>query len=111
MNNNYYRELWFSLRGLEHLLGVNRNSLCYRLKRLEEYGAIHPRSHKKVLFQHDEGKRKVVRDINIYDIFAVRTLAHTYDTIRAKSVVDRCDDIIRWNDDADYSNVKSRIID
>ena len=111
MNNNYYRELWFTLRGLERLFGVNRNSLCYRLKRLEDYGAIYPRNHKKVLFRHNEGNREVARDINIYDIFATRELANTYDTIRARSIVDRCDDILRWNDDADYSNVKSRVID
>lgn len=111
MDNNFYRELWFTLRGLERLFGINRNSLCYRLRRLEEYGAIYPRNHKKVLFRHDEGDRKVVRAINIYDIFATRELANTYDTIRAKSIVNRCDDIIKWNDDADYSNVKSRIID
>ena len=53
----------------------------------------------------------VVRNINIFDIFAVRALADTYDTVRARSVVDRCADIIKWNNDADFSNVKSRIID
>jgi len=111
MENNFYRELWFTLRALEHLIGVDRNSLAYRIKRLREFGAIAERSCKKVLFRHQEGERMVARNIRIFDIFAVHALASTYDTVRAQSVVDRCADIIEWNNDADYSNVKSRIID
>jgi hypothetical protein len=95
MENNYYRELWFTLRGLERLIGVNRNSLSYRIDRLREYGEIVPRNCKKILFQHQEGDRQVVRNIKIFDIFATRALANTYDTVRASSVVDRCDDIIK----------------
>lgn len=111
MEDNSYRELWFTLRGLARLIGVNRNSLAYRIGRLKEFGAIENYMYKNCAFRHKEGKRQVVRDIEIYNIFAARTVADTYDTIRAQSVVDRCNDIIRWNDDADYSKVKSRIID
>ena len=111
MEDNYYRELWFTLRGLEYLIGVNRNSLAYRLKRLEEFGAIEPIMTKRCFFGHEEGNRMVHRHINIYNIFAARTLASTYDTKRARSVVERCNNIIKWNNDADFSNVKSRIID
>jgi hypothetical protein len=44
-------------------------------------------------------------------MLAVHALASTYDTVRAQSVVDRCADIIEWNNHADFSKVKSRIID
>lgn len=111
MDSNFYRELWFTLRALERLIGVDRNSLIYRINRLREFEAIAERSCKKVLFRHQEGDRMVARNIRIFDIFAVHALASTYDTVRAQSVVDRCADIIEWNNHADFSKVKSRIID
>ena len=111
MKNNFYRELWFSLRGLERLLGVNRNSIAYRIRRLQDYGAINPVSCKEIIFRHQEGRRDVVRKIKVVNIFAARAVAETYDTVRARSVVERCTDIIRWNNDADYSDVRSRIVD
>ena len=111
MENNFYRELWFTLRGLERLMGVDRNSLVYRLRRLEEFGEILPRSCRKILFRHQEGERMVARNIRIFDIFAFHAVASTYDTVRARSIVKRCADIIEWNNNADFSNVKSRIID
>ena len=40
MESNFYRELWFTLRGMERLIGVDRNSLIYRIHRLEEFGEI-----------------------------------------------------------------------
>lgn len=111
MESNFYRELWFTLRGMERLIGVDRNSLIYRIHRLEEFGEIMPRSSRKILFRHQEGDRMVARNIRIFDIFAVHSVASTYDTIRARSVVERCADIIEWNNNADFGNVKSRIID
>lgn len=111
MDNNYYRELWFTMRALERLIGVPRNSLLYRIRRLKEFGAIEDYMCKRVRFYHEEGKRKVCRDMNIFSIFAVKALADTYDTVRSRSVSDRCADIIKWNHDADFSNVKSRIVD
>lgn len=53
----------------------------------------------------------VARNIRIFDIFAVHSVASTYDTIRARSVVERCANIIEWNNNADFRNVRSRIID
>lgn len=111
MESNFYRELWFTLRGMERLIGVDRNSLIYRIHRLEEFGEIMPRSSRKILFRHQEGARMVARNIRIFDIFAVHAVASTYGTVRARSVVARCADIIEWNNGANYADVKSRIID
>lgn len=94
MNDNYYRELWFTLRALERLIGVNRNSLIYRINKLKKYDAIAERNCRKILFRHQEGERMVARRIRIFDIFATYTLASTYDSRRAKSVAERCGDII-----------------
>ena len=58
-----------------------------------------------------EGKRQVYRQIDLFDIFALKEIAMSFDTIRSSSVVKRCDEIIALNNDADFNKIKTVIID
>ena len=111
MNKKSYKKYWFSRRAVERLVGEIRPSIAYHIKRLELFGGITPQMRTRAACVRREGDRQVYRWIDVFDIFALRIIADTFDTVRAASVVNRCNDIIEWNNDADFSKVETVLID
>lgn len=106
-----YKQYWFSRRAVERLIGEIRPNIAYHIKRLEELGEITPQMRKHIPRLRKEGNRMVYRKMDFFDIFALRSIAQTYDTPRATSVEERCDEIISKNNDADFENVEFVTID
>ncbi|MBP5634110.1 hypothetical protein J6X09_00225 [Candidatus Saccharibacteria bacterium] len=106
-----YRHYWFSRRAVERLVGQIRPAIAYHIRRLEEYGVITAQMRNRAACRRKEGGREVYRWIDVFNIFALRAIAHSFDTVRAASVEERCDDIIKRNNDADYSKTKTIFID
>ena len=111
MNKTPYRYYWFSRRAVERLVGQIRPAVAYHIKRLEEYGAITPQMRSCAACRRKEGEREVYRWIDVFNIFALRAIARSFDTVRAASVEERCGDIIKRNNDADYGKTKTIFID
>ncbi|MBR5419346.1 hypothetical protein IK110_03810 [Candidatus Saccharibacteria bacterium] len=111
MNKNPYKFYWFSRRAVERLVGQIRPAIAYHVKRLEEYGVITPQMRSRAACRRWEGDREVYRWIDVFNIFALRAIAHSFDTVRAASVEERCNDIIKWNNDADYEKKETVFID
>ena len=94
MNKKPYRKYWFTRRAIERLIGEIRPSVAYHIRRLEKYDAITPIMHERYPCVRKEGKREVYRKIDLFDLFALRAIANSFDTVRSASVVARCDQII-----------------
>ena len=97
MNRKPYIIYRFTRRAIEHLVGECRPTIAYHIKRLKDIGVIEPKMYTKADVGHLENGRIVYRTMEVLDIFAVKAIARSFDTIRARSVYDRCVDIIAKN--------------
>jgi hypothetical protein len=106
-----YKHYWFSRRAVERLVGQIRPAIAYHIKKLEEYDVITPQMLSRAACLRQEGERKIYRWIDVFDIFALRAIAHSFDTVRATRVDDRCNQIIKLNNDADYGKHETIFVD
>ena len=111
MSKQPYIHYWYSRRAIERLLGEIRPAVAYHIRRLEEYGGITPQTHQKASVVRKEGGREVYRNIDIFDIFALRAIAYSFTSERATEIVKQCDEVIVQNDKADYSKQEMKLID
>lgn len=88
-----------------------RPAVAYHIKRLEEYGEITPLMHQRASVVRDEGGREVYRKIDVFNVFALRAIVHSFTTDRADEVERLCDKIIARNDDANYGKRETKLID
>ena len=111
MTKEPYRKYHFTRRAIERLLGEPRSNVAYHINRLEKYDAFSPLMRKKSHCLRIEGGRQVVREVETFDIFALKIIANSFDTPRAESVIQRCDEIIALNYAADYNHMKHIKVD
>ena len=52
-----------------------------------------------------------MREVETFDLFALKIIANSFDTPRAESVIQRCDEIIARNYAADYNHMKHIKVD
>ena len=111
MTKEPYRKYSFTRRAVERLLGEPRSNVAYHINRLEKYNAFSPLMRNKSPFLRVEGGRQVLREIETFDLFALKIIASSFDTPRAESVIRRCDEIIALNYATDYNNQKCIKVD
>jgi hypothetical protein len=111
MNKRPYKKYWFTRRAIERLIGEIRPSVAYHIKRLEKYNAFEPTMRKRMSCVRQEGSHEVFRRIDLFDLFALKIIAESYNTVRAESVAKRCEEIIILNNNADFNKIKTVIID
>lgn len=98
MDKAPYIKYRFSRRAIERLLGENRSTVAYHINYLFDKDVIDNKHRDRTAIFRMEAGRKVRRKIDVYDIYALRAIAHTFCTRRAESVVARCDEIIASNE-------------